>query len=104
MNLQAAKDITGSRVVVSLDDAKSFYSVEWSYLWECLRRYGFSPNCTNSSTRLPLPGSKSMVGFRTLPRYPGVSVRAAQYSLYCTHWPLAVAIRVHPNIRGLRME
>lgn len=41
MNLQAQHTDVGSRVVVSLDAAKAFNFVEWSYLWECIHRFGF---------------------------------------------------------------
>lgn len=44
MNIQAGHDELGSRVLVSLDAAKVFNSVEWEYLWECLARFGFGPN------------------------------------------------------------
>lgn len=40
MNLQASHDRIGSRVVVSLDAAKAFDSVEW----QCPHSFGFVPN------------------------------------------------------------
>lgn len=41
INLQALHENVGSRVVVTLDTAKAFDSVEWGYLWKCLAGYGF---------------------------------------------------------------
>lgn len=43
MNIQAQHDNSGTRVVVALDTAKAFDSIEWPYLWECLHNYGFDP-------------------------------------------------------------
>lgn len=43
MNLQAKHDQVGSRVLVSLDVAKTFDFVEWDYLWECLYQFSFGP-------------------------------------------------------------
>lgn len=40
MNIQAAHHQIGSRVIVSLDAAKAFDSVEW----QCLHCFGFGPN------------------------------------------------------------
>lgn len=44
MNLQSNQDNVSSRVVVCLDTAKAFDSVECEYLWECIHRFGFGPN------------------------------------------------------------
>lgn len=43
INLQSEYAEVGSRVIVTLDTAKVFDSVEWEYLWSCLEGYGFGP-------------------------------------------------------------
>lgn len=43
IKLQATHAEAGSRVVVTLDTAKPFDSVELEYLWSCLEGYGFGP-------------------------------------------------------------
>lgn len=44
MNIQAQHDNSGTKVIVALDTAKAFDSVEWPSLWECLHNYGFGPH------------------------------------------------------------
>lgn len=43
INLQAMHDNVSTRVIVTLDTAKAFDSVEWGYLWRCMEGYGFGP-------------------------------------------------------------
>lgn len=43
INLQATHDNPGSRVIVALDTAKAFDSVEWRYRWTCVDRFGLGP-------------------------------------------------------------
>lgn len=43
LNLSIPYDSPGTRVIASLDAEKAFDSVEWIYLWEVMRIYGFGP-------------------------------------------------------------
>uniref|UniRef100_A0A803JLI9 Reverse transcriptase domain-containing protein n=1 Tax=Xenopus tropicalis TaxID=8364 RepID=A0A803JLI9_XENTR len=46
-NLSISHENTGNRIVVALDTAKAFDTVQWQYLWQVLTRYGFGPRYRN---------------------------------------------------------
>lgn len=56
LNLTISHDNAGSRVIASLDAEKVFDSVEWNFLWETLRRFGFGPKFIHG---VQLPYSQS---------------------------------------------
>lgn len=94
-------------MVVSLDAAKAFDSVEWSYLWGCLHRFGFGLNFikwlqllyqaltvhiqVNSRTSPPFPLTRG--------KHQGCPISPLLYALAVE--PLAIALRCHPDIKGL---
>lgn len=108
LNLQATHDSVSSRVVVSLDATKAFDIVEWEYLWECLCRYRLGPNFIawikllyqSPVARIQVNGRISdpfLLSRGTRQRCP---LSPMLYALVVE--PLALAIREHLNIRGLR--
>ena len=108
MNLQAQHADVGSRVVVSLDAAKAFDSVEWTYLWECLGRFGFGPQFIKWLQLLyQAPTARIRVNGRTSSPFSlsqgtrqGCPVSPMLYALAVE--PLCIALRHHPGIAGLR--
>lgn len=109
MNLQATHDNVGSRVVVSLDAPKAFDSVEWSYLWECLHRFGFGPSFIRwlqllyqaPTARIHVNGKTSNPFSLSRGTHQGCPISPMLYALAVE--PLAIALRTHPDLRGLRM-
>lgn len=107
MNLQARHDQMGTRVVVSLDAAKAFNSVEWEYLWGCLARFGFGPKFTRwiqllyqaPSARILINGKASQTFPLTRGTRQGCPLSPLLYALAVE--PLATALREHPRVRGL---
>lgn len=107
INLQATHDNIGSRIIVALDTAKAFDSVEWEYLWRCLGRFGFGPNFIkwvqllyqSPSARVLANGLPSDQFLLSRGTRQGCPLSPLLYALAAE--PLAEAIRAHPEIKGL---
>lgn len=105
MNIQAQHDNSGTRVVVALNTAKAFDSVEWQYLWECLQ--GFGPNFIKWVQLLyQSPKARIFVNSWISDQFPlergmlqGCPLFPLLYALAAE--PLAIAIRAAPNVAGL---
>lgn len=109
LNLSIPHDNQGTRVIASLDAEKAFDSVEWVYLWEVLKLYGF--------------GRKNLRWLQLLCRAPRARVctndwlsrtfslhRGTQQGcplspslLALALEPLAILIRECSEVRGLRV-
>lgn len=106
INLQAAHDNSESRVIVAVDTAKAFDSVEWSYLWACLGRFGLGPKFINWVQLLyQAPVARVLANGWPSGQFPlsrgtrqGCPVAAA---LCSGGEPLAIAVCTHPGIVGL---
>lgn len=108
MNIQAQHDNAGTKMVVALDTAKAFDSVEWVYLWECLRCYGFGPNFIKW-VQLPYQTPKARVFVNgwlsdqiSLERGTGQGCPLSPLPYALAAEPLAIAIRTSPDVIGLR--
>lgn len=109
LNTAIAHENIGSRVIASLYAEKAFNSVEWPYLWEVLRKFGFSPKFING---IQLFYQKPRAWVRTnnwlsepFPLFRGTrqgcSLSPSLFSLALE--PLALLIRSAPDVLGLRM-
>lgn len=101
---------TSGASVLALDAHKAFDQVEWPYMFESLRRFGFGktfiawvkliylePMCsvlTNNDRSTPFCLQRSVQ--QGCPLSPALFAIALE--------PLAVAIRGHPHIEGLQVE
>lgn len=107
INLQALHDRAGSRVIVALDTAKAFDSVEWRYLWKCLECYGFGPKIIkwiqllyqDPQAKVVANGWPSPVFGLSRGTRQGCPLSPLLYALAAE--PLAISIRENPEIRGL---
>uniref|UniRef100_A0A803K2L7 Reverse transcriptase domain-containing protein n=1 Tax=Xenopus tropicalis TaxID=8364 RepID=A0A803K2L7_XENTR len=108
-NIHADHRNKGSRIVVSLDAAKAFDSVEWSYLWEVLGGYGLGEQFIQWVKLLyQSPIAKVRVNGYTSPEFSltrgtrqGCPLSPLLFALAIE--PLAIKIRQSQNITGLKL-
>uniref|UniRef100_A0A803JZM0 Reverse transcriptase domain-containing protein n=1 Tax=Xenopus tropicalis TaxID=8364 RepID=A0A803JZM0_XENTR len=108
-NLQTIHDNAGSRVVLSLDSAKAFDSVEWTYLWAVLSKFGFGPNFIKWIRMLYLkPTAKVKANGITSNPFPltrgtrqGCPLSPLLFALAIE--PLAILIRQTTELEGWRL-
>lgn len=109
INIQATHEEVGSRVVVTLDTAKAFDSVEWRYLWRCLEGYGFGPKYIKwvqllyqaPTAKVVANGWPSRMLDLSRGTRQGCPLSPLLYALAAE--PLAISIQANSEIRGLRM-
>lgn len=109
INLQATHENIGTRVVVTLDTAKAFDSVEWKYLWGCLERYGFGPNFIKWVQLLYQKPTARVVANGWLSQQfdlgrgtrQGCPLSTLLYALAAE--PLAISVRADSEIVGLKL-
>lgn len=106
-NIQVNHDNVGTRVVVSLDAAKAFDSVEWTYLWATLNAFGFGQHFIQWVKLLyHAPTARVSVNGWLSGSFPlGRGTRQGcplSPRLYASVEPLAQCIRIDPDLVGLR--
>ncbi|XP_063813141.1 WD repeat-containing protein 19 [Pseudophryne corroboree] len=105
--LQVPHDFPSDSVVVSLDAAKAFDSIEWSYLWEVMTCMGFGPNFIRWVKLLyQHPTARISVNGYVSPSFrlyrgtrQGCPLSPTLFALAIE--PLACLIRSHPGIVGI---
>lgn len=109
INLQTQHDNTGTRMIVALDTVKAFDSVEWTYLWTCLKRFGIGPRFRkwvqllyqSPVVRVVANGWASDQFPLTRGTHQGCPLSHLLYALAAE--PLSVSLRSNPDIAGLRI-
>lgn len=107
INIQAHHNNVGERVVVTLDTAKAFDSVEWNYLWKCLAQYGFGPKFLRWIRLLyQAPVARVAANVQQSDTFElsrgtrqGCPLSPLLYALATE--PLAISIRRNPLIQGI---
>lgn len=103
LNQQIPSDNVGNRVILLLDAAKMFDGVEWSYLWEVLKRFGVGTRFVRWVQLLYFCPQASMLinGFQSesFSLHRGTHQRSLSLLLFALAVePLAEAIRQSRNV------